>query len=103
VAAAATYSPPASSVATEADALGMNSRSIVLIALLFVLLMYVAHCTYVTSNAYSHPSVVLQSHTSDGYQLISAIGNTQIINLIQRTHYNGRLPRGLLLAETEHR
>jgi len=69
VAAAATYSPPTSNAANEADALGMNSRSIVLIALLFVLLMYVAHCTYVTSNAYSHPSVVLQSHTSDGYAI----------------------------------
>lgn len=48
------------------DPIGMNVRSIVMVALLFVLLMYVAHCTYVTSNAYSHPSVVLQSHTSDG-------------------------------------
>lgn len=42
-------------------------RSIILVAMLFILLMYVAHCTYVTSNAYSHPSVVLQSHTNDGY------------------------------------
>lgn len=44
----------------------MNIRSIIIIAFLFLLLMYVIHCTYVTSNAYSHPSVVLQSHTRSG-------------------------------------
>lgn len=48
----------------------MNTRSIVLVAMLFVSLMYVPHCTYVTSNAYSHPSVVLQSHTNDGGRII---------------------------------
>uniref|UniRef100_A0A914EFL4 dolichyl-diphosphooligosaccharide--protein glycotransferase n=1 Tax=Acrobeloides nanus TaxID=290746 RepID=A0A914EFL4_9BILA len=49
---------------------GMNTRSIVSIIFLFILLMYVAHCTYVTSNAYSHPSVVLQSHTNQGDRII---------------------------------
>uniref|UniRef100_A0AC34F8A9 Dolichyl-diphosphooligosaccharide--protein glycotransferase n=1 Tax=Panagrolaimus sp. ES5 TaxID=591445 RepID=A0AC34F8A9_9BILA len=58
-----------SNVAANADNgenIGMNTRSIVIIAFLFFMLMYVVHCTYVTSNAYSHPSVVLQSHTSRG-------------------------------------
>ncbi|VDK70668.1 unnamed protein product [Onchocerca ochengi] len=46
--------------------IGMNARSIVSVVLVLMLLMFVVHCTYVTSNAYSHPSVVLQSHNSHG-------------------------------------
>ncbi|CAG9540143.1 unnamed protein product [Cercopithifilaria johnstoni] len=46
--------------------IGMNARSIVSVVLVLMLLMFVVHCTYVTSNAYSHPSVVLQSHSSNG-------------------------------------
>ncbi|KAI1729085.1 oligosaccharyl transferase STT3 subunit domain-containing protein [Ditylenchus destructor] len=60
----------AASTPESTDQIGMNARSIVLVALLFILLMYVAHCTYVTSNAYSHPSVVLQSHTTDGGRIM---------------------------------
>lgn len=67
--AAASFSPAIGS-SDVTDHIGMNTRSIVLVAMLFILLMYVAHCTYVTSNAYSHPSVVLQSHTSDGGRII---------------------------------
>uniref|UniRef100_A0A0R3RI18 dolichyl-diphosphooligosaccharide--protein glycotransferase n=1 Tax=Elaeophora elaphi TaxID=1147741 RepID=A0A0R3RI18_9BILA len=46
--------------------IGMNARSIVSVVLVLMLLMFVVHCTYVTSNAYSHPSVVLQSHSPQG-------------------------------------
>ncbi|KAL4001849.1 Oligosaccharyl transferase STT3 subunit family protein [Acanthocheilonema viteae] len=46
--------------------IGMNARSIVSVVLVLMLLMFVVHSTYVTSNAYSHPSVVLQSHNSKG-------------------------------------
>lgn len=49
------------------ESIGMNARSIVSVVLVLMLLMFVVHCTYVTSNAYSHPSVVLQSHNSKGY------------------------------------
>lgn len=49
----------------------MNSKSIVAVVLMLLLLMFVVHATYVTSNAYSHPSVVLQSSTSNG--LVSLI------------------------------
>ncbi|KAI6243432.1 Dolichyl-diphosphooligosaccharide--protein glycotransferase [Aphelenchoides fujianensis] len=52
--------------AGDTEDVGLNTRTFVSLALMFILLMYVAHCTYVTSNAYSHPSVVLQSHTNDG-------------------------------------
>ncbi|KHN82263.1 Dolichyl-diphosphooligosaccharide--protein glycosyltransferase subunit STT3 [Toxocara canis] len=54
----------------EEASIGMNARSIVSVVLVLMLLMFVVHCTYVTSNAYSHPSVVLQSHTSDGGRVI---------------------------------
>jgi dolichyl-diphosphooligosaccharide--protein glycosyltransferase len=54
----------------EIEDVGMNTRTVVSLALMFILLMYVAHCTYVTSNAYSHPSVVLQSHANDGSRVI---------------------------------
>ena len=60
------YSTNVSTSTDGADAIGMNVRSIVIIAFLFFMLMYVVHCTYVTSNAYSHPSVVLQSHGARG-------------------------------------
>ncbi|KAI6186127.1 Dolichyl-diphosphooligosaccharide--protein glycotransferase [Aphelenchoides besseyi] len=56
--------------AGEVEDVGLNTRTFISLALMFVLLMYVAHCTYVTSNAYSHPSVVLQSHTNDGSRVI---------------------------------
>lgn len=46
--------------------IGLNARSIVSVILVLMLLMFVVHCTYVTSNAYSHPSVVLQSHNPNG-------------------------------------
>lgn len=62
--------PSTTGNADSNDQIGVNLRSIVLVVFLFVLLMYVAHCTYVTSNAYSHPSVVLQSHTNDGSRVI---------------------------------
>lgn len=62
--------PRVATAATEIEDVGLNTRTIISLALMFLLLMYVAHCTYVTSNAYSHPSVVLQSHTNDGGRVI---------------------------------
>ncbi|VDN05981.1 unnamed protein product [Thelazia callipaeda] len=50
--------------------IGINARSIISVVLVVMLLMFVVHCTYVTSNAYSHPSVVLQSQSSDGSRMI---------------------------------
>jgi dolichyl-diphosphooligosaccharide--protein glycosyltransferase len=60
------FNPSSTTTTDSVDPIGVNTRSIVLVVFLFILMMYVAHCTYVTSNAYSHPSVVLQSHTNDG-------------------------------------
>ena len=41
-------------------------QGFVLMATVMLLLLFVVHCTWVTSNAYSSPSVVLASYNSDG-------------------------------------
>lgn len=33
-----------------------------------MLMLFVVHCTWVTSNAYSSPSIVLASYSGDGYE-----------------------------------
>lgn len=49
---------------------GLDTRLIVLFNSLCMLCFFVLHCTWVTSNAYSSPSVVLASHNPDGSQNI---------------------------------
>lgn len=49
---------------------GTTSRLIVLANAIGMLLFFVIHCTWVTSNAYSSPSVVLASTNPDGSQHI---------------------------------
>ncbi|KAF1817581.1 oligosaccharyl transferase subunit Stt3 [Eremomyces bilateralis CBS 781.70] len=46
------------------------SKAIVVLSTTVYLLLFVAHCTWVTSNAYSSPSVVLASRLPDGSQHI---------------------------------
>ena len=46
------------------------SKSIVTSSVVIYLLFFVAHCTWVTSNAYSSPSVVLASRLPDGSQFL---------------------------------
>ncbi|XP_051728235.1 dolichyl-diphosphooligosaccharide--protein glycosyltransferase subunit STT3B-like [Ctenopharyngodon idella] len=48
------------------EGLGSNIKSLVSVLLLLLLLMFTVHCTWVTSNAYSSPSVVLASYNHDG-------------------------------------
>uniref|UniRef100_A0A8C7WND2 Dolichyl-diphosphooligosaccharide--protein glycosyltransferase subunit STT3B n=1 Tax=Oryzias sinensis TaxID=183150 RepID=A0A8C7WND2_9TELE len=48
------------------DGLGPNIKSIVTMLMLMLLMMFAVHCTWVTSNAYSSPSVVLASYNHDG-------------------------------------
>merc|ERR1711874_444115 len=52
------------------DGLGVNIRSIVEVAVLMLLMMFAVHCTWVTSNAYSSPSIVLASYGNDGSRQI---------------------------------
>ncbi|KAF8555683.1 glycosyltransferase family 66 protein [Imleria badia] len=49
---------------------GLDTRFAVLINTIGLLLFFVVHCTWVTSNAYSSPSVVLASAGPDGSQHI---------------------------------
>lgn len=49
---------------------GLDTRLLVLVNALGMLLFFVLHCTYVTSSAYSSPSVVLASQNPDGSQHI---------------------------------
>lgn len=52
--------------AQQDEGLGVNIRSIVIVAVLMMLMMFAVHCTWVTSNAYSSPSIVLASYRPDG-------------------------------------
>ena len=45
---------------------GTTPRIMVVLNTVFMLSMFVLHCTWVTSNAYSSPSVVLSSKNPDG-------------------------------------
>ncbi|KAH6915738.1 oligosaccharyl transferase STT3 subunit [Coprinopsis sp. MPI-PUGE-AT-0042] len=49
---------------------GMDSRLLIMLNTLFMLSFFVFHCTWVTSVAYSSPSVVLASQNPDGSQHI---------------------------------
>jgi dolichyl-diphosphooligosaccharide--protein glycosyltransferase len=54
----------------QGDDLGMNLRMIVVLVVLLLLMMFAVHCTWVTSNAYSSPSIVLASYGNDGSRQI---------------------------------
>ena len=49
---------------------GLDSRGVIVINVVFMLMFFVSHCTWVTSSAYSSPSVVLASTNPDGSQHI---------------------------------
>uniref|UniRef100_A0A914W2M4 dolichyl-diphosphooligosaccharide--protein glycotransferase n=1 Tax=Plectus sambesii TaxID=2011161 RepID=A0A914W2M4_9BILA len=77
--------------ADDEEGIGMNVRSIVSVALVLTLLMFVVHCTYVTSNAYSHPSIVLQSQTNDGSRVIMDDFREAYYWLRRNTHDQARV------------
>ncbi|RZF44984.1 hypothetical protein LSTR_LSTR001945 [Laodelphax striatellus] len=52
------------------EGLGMNIRTIVIVAVMMMLMMFAVHCTWVTSNSYSSPSIVLASYGQDGSRQI---------------------------------
>ena len=54
----------------RARALPMDLRLLVVGAVMVMLQLFVWHCTHITSSAYSSPSVVLASQTTDGSQMI---------------------------------
>ncbi|CAB0019297.1 unnamed protein product [Nesidiocoris tenuis] len=54
----------------ETEGLGANVRSFIIVGVLAMLLMFAVHCTWVTSNAYSSPSIVLSTYSQDGSRQI---------------------------------
>ena len=50
----------------EAETVGSNLRTFTSVLLIMLLMLFVVHCTWVTSNAYSSPSIVLASYGHDG-------------------------------------
>ncbi|KAK3867873.1 hypothetical protein Pcinc_026702 [Petrolisthes cinctipes] len=52
------------------DGLGVNIRSMIIVVVLMLLMMFSVHCTWVTSNAYSSPSIVLATYGQDGTRQI---------------------------------
>lgn len=59
-----------SSPAWRQGIFGLGPRLIVVGNMTLLLLLFVLHCTWVTSNAYSSPSVVLSTRNNDGSQNI---------------------------------
>ena len=63
----------AAAAATTKKSVGISNRyvrGVVLLAFSLICVQFVLHCTWVTSNAYSSPSVVLASTNRDGSQYI---------------------------------
>lgn len=50
----------------DEEGLGINVKSIIVVALLMMLMLFAVHCTWVTSSAYSSPSIVLASYGQGG-------------------------------------
>jgi dolichyl-diphosphooligosaccharide---protein glycosyltransferase len=46
------------------NGIGSNLKSVIIVAILMLLMMFAVHCTWVTSNAYSSPSIVLAFYNS---------------------------------------
>ena len=54
----------------EDNSVGSNIKTTVSLLLIIMLMLFVLHCTWVTSNAYSSPSIVLASYSGDGNRVI---------------------------------
>lgn len=50
----------------DGGVIGANLKGMVIMCVIMMLMMFAVHCTWVTSNAYSSPSVVLASTNYDG-------------------------------------
>lgn len=54
----------------EQNIVASNIKTIVVICIAMMLMLLAVHCTWVTSNAYSSPSIVLASYNNDGSRYI---------------------------------
>lgn len=59
-----TVASPATTNANEG--IGVNFQTAVVMVCLILLMLFAVHCTWVTANAYSSPSIVLAFYTNDG-------------------------------------
>ncbi|XP_033732994.1 dolichyl-diphosphooligosaccharide--protein glycosyltransferase subunit STT3B-like [Pecten maximus] len=75
----------------DQDGLGMNVKTIIVIALLMLLMLFAVHCTWVTSSAYSSPSIVLASYNHDGSRTILDDFREAYYWLRQNTHDKARI------------
>jgi len=62
--------PKRSDLNKEDFSIGSNLKTAVSLLLIIMLMLFVLHCTWVTSNAYSSPSIVLASYSNDGNRVI---------------------------------
>lgn len=62
----------------DSEGTGNNLRGFVVIAIMMMLMMFAVHCTWVTSNAYSSPSIVLASYSDDGWVIVALVMFTQV-------------------------
>ena len=56
----------AESMAENNTAVGSHLKMLVVLVMLMLLMLFAVHCTWVTSNAYSSPSIVLATTNYDG-------------------------------------
>lgn len=85
---------PESLRSTKAPLVGIYSylsKSVITGAITAYLLLFVLHCTWVTSNAYSSPSVVLASKLPDGSQHIIDDYREAYYWLRQNTHQTAKV------------
>jgi len=59
-------SPNATTIAAANEGLGVNLQTGVVMICMILLMLFAVHCTWVTANAYSSPSIVLAFYTNDG-------------------------------------
>lgn len=50
----------------DENGIGANMKTLISVLMVMMLMLFVVHCTWVTSNAYSSPSIVLASYSNDG-------------------------------------
>ncbi|KAL9967500.1 hypothetical protein ACROYT_G025740 [Oculina patagonica] len=71
--------------------IGANLKGMVVMCIVMMLMMFAVHCTWVTSNAYSSPSVVLASTNYDGSRNILDDFREAYFWLRQNTDDNARV------------
>ncbi|CAH3023730.1 unnamed protein product [Porites evermanni] len=75
----------------DGGVIGANLKGMVVMCVVMMLMMFAVHCTWVTSNAYSSPSVVLASTNYDGSRNILDDFREAYFWLRQNTDDNARI------------